>query len=295
MRIAVTGAAGFCGSHLARAAARLGLDVTCHGRRPGPLGRHLPWDATQADPDFTGADLVVHCAAAVADLPPGHPDEAHQHAVNVTGTQRVLRAAAGRPLVHVSSASVYDPRTTAAALTEDHPTHSGHLNAYGRTKAAAERHALAAGAVVLRPRAVYGPGDPHLLPPLLARARHGLLPLPGPDIPLSLTAVANLTDACLAALGLTTTPPWPPGAYNIADPAPYRRDTALRHVLAAHRRPARILRLPAPLARLAARTTLLPGLTPYTLDLLTRSVVLDLTRAHTQGWHPHHTLTDYHP
>ena len=119
MRIAVTGAAGFCGSHLARAAARLGLDVTCHGRRPGPLGRHLPWDATQADPDFTGADLVVHCAAAVADLPPGHPDEAHQHAVNVTGTQRVLRAAAGRPLVHVSSASVYDPRTTAAALTED--------------------------------------------------------------------------------------------------------------------------------------------------------------------------------
>ena len=50
-----------------------------------------------------------------------------------------------------------------------------------------------------------------------------------------------------------------------------------------------------PLARLAARTTLLPGLTPYTLDLLTRSVVLDLTRAHTQGWHPHHTLTDYHP
>ncbi|MGW2372168.1 NAD-dependent epimerase/dehydratase family protein [Kitasatospora sp. NPDC001683] len=295
MRIAITGAAGFCGSHLARAAARLGLDVTCHGRRPGPLGHHLPWDATRADPDFTGADLIVHCAAAVADLPRGHRAEAHQHAVNVTGTQRVLRAAAGRPLVHVSSASVYDPRTTAQALTEAHPTDAGHLNAYGRTKAAAERHALAAGAVVLRPRAVYGPGDPHLLPPLLARARHGLLPLPGPDIPLSLTAVANLTDACLAALGLTTTPPWPPGAYNIADPVPYRRDAALRHVLATHHLPARITHLPTPLARLAARTTLLPGLTPYTLDLLTRGVVLDLTRAHAQGWNPRHTLADYRP
>ncbi|MER7845674.1 NAD(P)-dependent oxidoreductase [Kitasatospora sp. NPDC096077] len=294
-RIAVTGATGFCGAHLARAAARLGLDVTCHGRRPGPVGRHLPWDATRDDPDLTGADLVVHCAAAVTDLPPGHPAEAHQHAVNVTGTRRVLRAAAGRPLVHVSSASVYDPRTTATVLTEDHPTDAGHLNAYGRSKAAAEHHALAAGAVVLRPRAVYGPGDPHLLPPLLARARHGLLPLPGPDIPLSLTAVANLTDACLAALGLTGTPPWPPGAYNIADPTPYRRDTALRHVLTAHRLPARITHLPTPLARLAARTGRIPGLTPYTVDLLTRGVVLDLTRARTQGFHPRHTLADYRP
>ncbi|MGW3040220.1 NAD-dependent epimerase/dehydratase family protein [Kitasatospora sp. NPDC001159] len=295
MRIAVTGATGFCGAHLARTAAALGLDVTCHGRRPGPVGRHRPWDAATADPDFTGTDLVVHCAAAVADLPPGHPAEAHQHAVNVTGTERVLRAAGGRPVVHVSSASVYDPRTTAPVLTEDHPTATGHLNAYGRTKAAAERLALAAGAVVLRPRAVYGPGDPHLVPQLLARVRHGLLALPGRDIPLSLTAVANLTDACLAALGLTGTPPWPPGAYNIADAVPYRRDEALRHVLTAHRLPARIAHLPAPLARLAARTSRIPGLTPYTVDLLTRSVVLDLTRAHTQGWQPAHGLAGYRP
>ncbi|MER7582359.1 NAD(P)-dependent oxidoreductase [Kitasatospora sp. NPDC097691] len=298
MRIAITGAAGFCGAHLARTAAAMGLDVTCHGRRPGPVGRHSPWDATAGDPDLTGADLVVHCAAAVADLPPGHPAETHQHAVNVTGTERVLRAAAGRPLVHVSSASVYDPRPTArrsSTITESHPTAAGHLNAYGRTKAAAERLALAAGAVVLRPRAVYGPGDPHLLPQLLARVRHGLLPLPGRDVPLSLTAVANITDACLAALGLTGTPPWPPGAYNIADATPYRRDDALRHVLAAHRVGARIVHVPAPLARAAARTARVPGLTPYTVDLLTRSVVLDLTRARTQGWHPTHTLADYTP
>ncbi|MBD0689498.1 hypothetical protein [Streptomyces sp. CBMA123] len=106
---------------------------------------------------------------------------------------------------------------------------------------------------------------------------------------------STLTDACLAALGLTGTPPWPPGAYNITDPAPYRRDTALRHVLTVHQIPARILHLPVALARLAARTTLLPGLTPYTVDLLTRGVVLDLTRARAQGWHPRHTLADYRP
>ncbi|MBV6701751.1 NAD(P)-dependent oxidoreductase [Kitasatospora aureofaciens] len=295
MRIAVTGAAGFCGAHLARAAAEHGLDVRCYGRRPGPVGQHVPWDATAGDPDFTGADLVVHCAAAVADLPPGSPAEAHQHAVNVTGTERVLRAAAGRPVVQVSSASVYDPRLTAPAVTEDHPTAAGQLNAYGRTKAAAEQRALAAGAVVLRPRAVYGPADPHLVPQLLARARHGLLLLPGGDVRLSLTAVANLTDACLAALGLTGAPPWPSGAYNIADATPYRRDEAVRRVLAAHRVRARIGHVPAPLARLAARTGRVPGLTPYAVDLLARGVVLDLARARAQGWRPRHDLTTYRP
>ncbi|MEU9046171.1 MULTISPECIES: hypothetical protein [unclassified Kitasatospora] len=78
-----------------------------------------------------------------------------------------------------------------------------------------------------------------------------------------------------------------------ADATPYRRDDALRHVLTAHRLPARIAHLPAPLARLAARTGRVPGLTPYTVDLLTRGVVLDLTRAHAQGWHPAHGFADY--
>lgn len=285
MRIAVTGASGFCGSHVALAAAALGLEVLCHGRRPGPTGRHVPWDATADEPDLTGVDLVVHCAAAVGDPPPGSAAEATLHAVNVTGTERLLRAAAGRPLVWVSSASVYDPRVRRGRITEDHPTADGHLNAYGRTKAAGERLALAAGAVVLRPRAVYGPGDPHLAPRLLARARHGVLLLPGGDVRISLTAVQNLADACLAAVGATG-PAWAPGAYNIADAGHYRRDAAVRRVLAAHGVRARIGHLPAPLARAAARTGLLPGLTPYAVDQLSRDVVLDLGRARAQGWRP---------
>ncbi|MGV9265760.1 NAD-dependent epimerase/dehydratase family protein [Kitasatospora sp. NPDC003701] len=285
MRIAVTGAGGFCGSHVARAAAALGLDVLCLGRSPGPVGRHVPWDATTGDPDLTGVDLVVHCAAAVADLPRGSAGEAQQYAVNVTGTERLLRAAAGRPVVQVSSASVYDPRLDRSAVPEQHPTEGGHLNAYGRTKAAGERLALEAGAVVLRPRAVYGPGDPHLAPQLLARVRHGLLLLPGGDVRISLTAVQNLADACLAALGLSGRA-WPPGAYNIADDRPYRRDDAVRRVLAAHGVRARIHHVPVPLARLAARTGRVPGLTPYAVDQLATGITLDLGRARARHWRP---------
>lgn len=213
------------------------------------------------------------------------------HAVNVTGTERLLHAAGGRPVVWVSSASVYDPRLDRTLVREDHPR-TGHLNAYGRTKAAGEALALAAGSVVLRPRAVYGPGDTQLLPRLLSRVRAGTLFLPGPDVPLSLTAVENLAGACLAA------PAWPPGAYNIADALPYRRDEAVTEVLRAHGVRARVRHLPPALAALAARAaealpTGEPLLSRYAVDQLAHPVVLDLTRALAQGWAPLRTLSDH--
>ncbi|MFE6667279.1 NAD-dependent epimerase/dehydratase family protein [Streptomyces sp. NPDC057697] len=292
--IAVTGASGFCGSHVAVTAAARGADVLCVGRRPGPVGRHVPWDAGCEVPDLSGADLVVHCAAAVGDPVPGSPAEAAMRAVNIDGTARMFEAAAGRPVVWVSSASVYAP-SRRSPITEEHPV-GGHLNAYGRTKAAGEALALAAGAVVLRPRAVYGAGDPHLVPRLLSRVRGPVLMLPGPSVRLSLTAVENLTDACLMAAG------WPPGAYNIADPAPYDRDEAVHMVLRAHGVRTRIVRLPLAFARAAAhvvqsasrlRPRSEPLLTRYAVDQLARPVTLDVSRARDRGWEPRHTLGDY--
>ncbi|MET9955080.1 NAD(P)-dependent oxidoreductase [Streptomyces sp. NPDC006339] len=293
--VAVTGASGFCGSHVAAAAAARGAEVLCVGRRPGPVGRHVPWDAAREVPDLSGADVVVHCAAAVGDPVPGSRAEAAMRAVNVDGTARLLEAAAGRPVVWVSSASVYAPGRGRSRITEDHPVR-GHLNAYGRTKAAGEALALAAGAVVLRPRAVYGAGDPHLVPRLLSRVRRGLLLLPGPSVRLSLTAVENLADACLGAAD------WPPGAYNIADPAPYDRDEAIRTVLRAHGVRARVGHLPLPAARAAAsaaqalarlRPQTEPALTPYAVQQLAHPVVLDVAKAEAQGWSARRTLLDY--
>ncbi|MFI9244954.1 NAD-dependent epimerase/dehydratase family protein [Streptomyces sp. NPDC053086] len=293
--IAVTGASGFCGSHVAVTAAARGYDVLCVGRRPGPVGRHVPWDAARGVPDLSGADLVVHCAAAVGDPVPGSRAEAAMRAVNVDGTARLMEAAAGRPVVWVSSASVYEPGPGRSRITEEHPVR-GQLNAYGRTKAAGEALALAGGAVVLRPRAVYGPGDPHLVPRLLSRVRRGVLVLPGPSVRLSLTAVENLTDACLTAAD------WPPGAYNIADPAPYDRDQAVQAVLQAHGVRARIHHLAAPVARAVARTVQVlalprsggePVLTPYAVDQLATSVVLDVSKAESRGWTAGRLFLDY--
>ncbi len=286
VRVAVTGASGFGGAAVARAAAASGADVVCVGRRPGPVGRHVPWDAAVSAPDLGGADVVVHLAAAVGDPRPG-ASAATFPQVNVDGTRRLLDAAGSARVVHVSSASVYDPRRDRGRVSEDHPI-GGQLSAYGRTKAEGDRLALAAGAVVLRPRAVYGPGDPHLLPRILASVRRGRVLLPGPDVRLSLTAVENLADACLAATA------WPAGAYNIVDARPYQRDAAIAAVLKAHGTAARIQHVPVWLAMAAAHALRrVTPLSPYAVDQVAHSVVLDLSRATAQGYRPRRDLHDF--
>ena len=278
MRIAITGASGFCGGVVARLAAATGAGVLCVGRRPGPVGTHVPWDATVDEPDLGDADAVLHLAAAVGDPRPGRRTEAAFRRVNVDGTRRLMIAAAGRPVVWVGSASVYRPGPYRAPVREDHPA-DRQRTAYGRTKAIGEGIALAGPAVVLRPRAVYGEGDPHLLPRLRRIVRGGRAWLPGPDVPLSLTAVENLAAACLAAIG------WPPGAYNIADDVVYRRDEAVETVLGVP-----VRHVPLGVARVAAA---LPGrtLTRYGIDQVTDGMVLDIGKALATGWRPERTLT----
>jgi nucleoside-diphosphate-sugar epimerase len=239
------------------------------------------WDAGRDPVDLASVDAVIHLAAVVGD--PG-PPEAVFRRVNVDGTARLLDAAGARPVVYVSSASVYAPPVDGQPLTESHPV-GGHVNAYGRTKAAGEALALAAGAVVLRPRAVYGPGDPHLLPRLRRAARGGRALLPGPDVSMSLTAVENLAHACLAALD------WPAGAYNITDAVPYPRDATVHAVLTALGLRARTVHVPTVLAQAAARLS--PTVTRYAVDQLALGVVLDIGRATAQGWRPTRKLSDY--
>jgi nucleoside-diphosphate-sugar epimerase len=178
----------------------------------------------------------------------------------------------------VSSASVYRPGPYEAPVREDHPM-VAHRTAYGRTKAKGDRIAQAAGAVVLRPRAVYGAGDPHLLPRLRRIVRGGRAWLPGPDVPLSLTAVENLASACLAAID------WPAGAYNIADDAVYRRDEVVAAVLGVP-----VRHVPVWVARAVALVAG-PALTRYSIDQVTDGMVLDITKARSRGWWPERRLT----
>jgi 2-alkyl-3-oxoalkanoate reductase len=299
MRVAVTGASGFIGGAVCRAAVNAGWQVHAFGRRataiPGAV--YHRWDIDTGPlahpPEI---DVVVHAAAAVRDWGPTAPI----WRTNLEGTRHLLATFPDARLVHVSSASVYDPYVPTVCAREDAAPVDRYRTAYAASKAAAERLIAARPAtVVLRPHAVYGPGDRTLLPRVLRAVRGNTLWIVGDGrTQQSLTSVANLVAATLLACD----PAAPSGTYNIADARSVAVGDALREFLAARgvrvrvrtipQRPAWVLASIAEATARLARRPYPPRLTRYAVAHLAVERTLDLTRARrTLGLRP--TLTSF--
>lgn len=163
MRIALTGATGFLGGHVLRRALEAGHDVRALARKLQPARSGVEWvagsldDVAALDVLCTGTDAVIHVAGVV------NGDAATFDRGNRRGTVAMLAAAAGKRFVHVSSLAAREPR----------------LSTYGASKRAAE-DAVVASALdwrIVRPPAIYGPGDTDNLE-LFRFARAGVVPLP---------------------------------------------------------------------------------------------------------------------
>lgn len=178
MRVLVTGATGFVGSHAAKAVQDAGHTVRALVRTPAKLetvtarvgvdlaslettvGDIRDVDAVADAVD--GCDAVVH-AAAVVSIDPA--DEAEISDTNFAGAQNVLDTAVGAgcdPVVHVSTGEALFPFQT-DPVTTDHPVGTAR-QAYPRSKAKSEhlarRHqSLGHGVVIVYPALVIGPGD----------------------------------------------------------------------------------------------------------------------------------------
>jgi nucleoside-diphosphate-sugar epimerase len=166
-RVLVTGGRSMLGATVARRLASRGDRVTVLQRHPAELG--LPErlaDVADSDAVFRaveGQDAVVHLAAKVG-VSGTWPDFQR---TNVTGTETVVSACRElgiRRLVHVSSPSVAHAGSSLVGVGAGpaEPEHArGH---YARSKAMAERIALAADSadlkvLAIRPHLVWGPDD----------------------------------------------------------------------------------------------------------------------------------------
>lgn len=211
-RVLVTGGTGFVGSRVAWLLAEAGQQVTVLGRNRYRVGRG--WhpsvrfvecdlrDAAALERACAECEVVVHSAALSS---PWGQWETFRDA-NVEGTRNVVTACLRRPgvrLVYVSSTAIHFEFCDKLDVREDAPLPSRFACEYARSKAEAERvvrEAVTAdglNAVIVRARAVFGPGDNSLLPRLLAAARGGKLPQIGPG-----NNVVDLTFVDNLALGL---------------------------------------------------------------------------------------------
>jgi len=283
MRIAVTGASGFIGGAVATALADAGHEVTGFGRSSRgwshPHARYRVWDITAGpllgDRDF---HAVVHCAALADDWVP----LADAMRVNRTGTRHVVASFRGARIVHLSTSSVYDAFTPTVSAREDAAPVTRFLSSYSESKTFAELEVMGADAVILRPHAVYGPGDTTLLPRVLDAVRLGRLVLPeGARVLHSLTHIDHLVEAVRLSLR------GPAGVYNIADAEPVVLADVLEEFLRRRGVDARLVRLPyaaafraAGLAEASARLRRRrPRVTRYAVSQLGLERTLDITAA----------------
>src|SRR5580692_11089865 len=179
MRILVTGASGFVGgSFMRRFAGREGVELFGVGRRPANFENYARIDLSgDFDIPFS-PDVVIHAAARAS--PWG--TRAEFFLQNVQATQNVVRFCERRGcpnLIYLSSSSVFYRHEHQFNLTEASPIGPTFVNEYAASKYDGE---LAIGrysgaTVILRPRAVFGPGDTVLFPRILRAARRGQFPL----------------------------------------------------------------------------------------------------------------------
>lgn len=150
MRVYVTGATGFVGGHVAAALREQGADVV--DERVDLL------DRPGLERAMDGCDAVVHVAALYSY----DAQERDFQRVNVGGTRTVLETAerAGvERVVVTSTAGTCGPVEGRPATEADTMPGWEKRVPYKRTKLAAEKLALAAGAIVVNPTAPVGPGD----------------------------------------------------------------------------------------------------------------------------------------
>ncbi|MGF1451184.1 MAG: NAD-dependent epimerase/dehydratase family protein [Opitutales bacterium] len=288
MRCLVTGGTGFLGGEVARQLLDAGYSVRLFQRSACPALEQLGCEVHRGDLDDApavrkaaqGCETIIHTAAKAGIW--GLWETYYR--INVTGTRNVVSAAVAanaRFLVHTSTPSVVFNHRSLQDGDERLPYGWNIPCAYAATKVLAEQIALEASGrnglttCALRPHLIWGPGDPHLVPRLLSRARAGRLRIIGGGRNrVDLTHVENAARAHLDALHALAEGRAGGQAFFITDGAPVQLWPWINALLERKGLQPVTQRIPYPLAKQAGRFAekiwqglRLPGEPPMTVFL----------------------------
>jgi nucleoside-diphosphate-sugar epimerase len=212
LKVLLTGASGFVGSHVLDNLRSRGIPTAVllrSGSNARFIEAHLSsievCTGSISDPPslrraMTGVTHIIHCAGATKAR-----RNSEFYEINQAGTRNVVEAANAVPgglqrLLHVSSLAAAGPSSPAKPRREDDPPQP--VSAYGKSKLAGElevRNHCRAPFVILRPPGVYGPRDGGFLRLFQAVQRH-LEPRPSARQELSLVFVEDLARGIVACL-----------------------------------------------------------------------------------------------
>ncbi|MGE6314692.1 2-alkyl-3-oxoalkanoate reductase [Shewanella baltica] len=282
----VTGAGGFLGNAICLRLLAAGIKVTGFARGHYPELEALGVVMLQGDlvnkdqlqQAMQGCDIVFHVASKAGVW----GDRDSYFCPNVKGAANVIAACKAlkiNKLVYTSTPSVTFAGRDESGIDESTPYATSFLNYYAHSKAIAEKMMLDANqvgdvsventaitqvtqatapyalkTVALRPHLIWGPGDPHLVPRVLARGRLDKLKLVGREDKLVDTIyIDNAAYAhVLAALELCQAKPKCQGkAYFLSNDEPITMAKMLNLILACDALPPVTKRVPQSVAYVA--------------------------------------------
>src|SRR5882724_1457029 len=248
MKILVTGGSGFVGGALCAQSVARGWETVALSRRVLNHGKSFSVDLSRPFTLDFNPDVVVHAAARSS--PWGRRREFE--AQNIEATRNVIAFCErrGNPhLVYVSTSAVLYEQRHQYDMTEELPPPVRFINEYARTKFAGEElvRRYPGPQTIVRPRAVFGPGDTVVFPRILRAAQEGKFPLIESDeiVMADLIYIDTLVDYILRAIDRRVT-----GLYHLTNHHPVALVAFLRDIFSR-------LGLPVPTRKLKANRALL--------------------------------------
>ncbi len=303
MKLLLTGASGFIGGRfMQRFRGTPGLELLGVGRRALPDRDYRAIDLSQPLALDFAPDVVIHAAALSSPF----ASRREYLRNNVEATRNIVDwcRAHGRPkLIYISSSSVHYRPHDQLGIREEDPIGPVFANTYAETKATGETlvRDYEGAWTILRPRAVFGPGDTVLFPRLLAAAKRGKLPRivrDGPPAVGDLIGVDTLVDYMLRA----AQSPDATGAFNLSHGEPVAMQEFLAETFRRLDLPEPTRKVPYRVAFAAAWAAELawtvlplrgePPVTRFGVDVLAFSKTFDIARARAALGPPSQTLAE---